>query len=191
MARRHTGRRRGRPRLAQARRRATTRAGRRGEVVIDGGTEELRRRKRLATTRVDVEMNAAGTLFGRGYLDAQQYDTLALIALWLQRAARAWGGRDGSCEGLWATIIGAMTATGFVAAPITANAAWGLADAARRQLMRACRELDGSRDLIIGLAEGRTPPLVVHVLEGRLSAADENQLALLRIGLDRIALRAG
>jgi hypothetical protein len=36
-----------------------------------------------------------------------------------------------------------------------------------------CRELEGSRDLIIGLAEGKILPLVVHVLEGRMSDEDE------------------
>jgi hypothetical protein len=49
---------------------------------------------------------------------------------------------------------------------------WGLADAARR-LPRVCAELEGSRDLIVGLAEGKIPPLVVHVLEGRMSDEDE------------------
>jgi hypothetical protein len=56
---------------------------------------------------------------------------------------------------------------------VTADAGWGLADAARRRLARVCRELDGSRDLIIGLAEGKIPPLVVHVLEGPMSDEDE------------------
>jgi hypothetical protein len=52
-----------------------------------------------------------------------------------------------------------------------------------------CRELDGSRDLIIGLAEGRVPPLVVHILKGPLSDEDEDELARLREGLDRIGRR--
>jgi hypothetical protein len=60
-----------------------------------------------------------------------------------------------------------------------------------------CRELDDSRDLVIGIAENRASPLIVHALEGRLSDEDADKLALLRIGLDRIgrtqqkALRAG
>jgi hypothetical protein len=54
-----------------------------------------------------------------------------------------------------------------------------------------CRELEGSRDLIIGLAEGKIPPLVVHVLEGRISAEDEADLVRLREGLDLIGRRGG
>jgi hypothetical protein len=56
--------RRGRPRLANAKRRQTTVAGRRGVPVIDRGTNELRSRKRRLTTREDLEVNAVGILYG-------------------------------------------------------------------------------------------------------------------------------
>jgi hypothetical protein len=55
---------------------------------------------------------------------------------------------------------------------------------ARRQLVRALRQLDGSRDLVIDLAEGRAPPVVLHVLERRLLRQDEAELDRLRAGLD-------
>ena len=48
------------------------------------------------------------------------------------------------------------------------------ADAARTRLAR----LDGSRDLVIALAEGRVPPLVIHAVENRLTADDEVELGL-------------
>jgi hypothetical protein len=82
--------RRGRPRQANARRRATTLAGR--AAPPDEGTPQLRRRKIRATSRPDLEIDSIGVLFGRGHLDAQQYDALGLISAWLRRAALAWGG---------------------------------------------------------------------------------------------------
>jgi hypothetical protein len=61
--------------------------------------------------------------------------------------------------------------------------------APRRRLLRPCCTLDGSRDLVIGLAKGRVPPLVQHVLEQRLDRADEAALVTLRAALDAIASR--
>jgi hypothetical protein len=48
------------------------------------------------------------------------------------------------------------------------------------------RQLDGSRDLVLALAEGRCPPIVIHVIEGRITGADEKTLDRLRQGLDAI-----
>jgi hypothetical protein len=45
------------------------------------------------------------------------------------------------------------------------------------------RRVTGSR---IELAEGRVPPLVVRVLDGRLTCRDREALARLRDGLDRM-----
>jgi hypothetical protein len=133
------------------------------------------------TTRPDVEINGAGVLYGRGQITAQQYDTLGLIVLWLQRLARSWGGLGG-CEGLWMSIIGAMVPTGFVRPPD--SAASGLADGARRQLLRALSRLDGSRNLVIALAENRAPPVVLRAIEDRLTRADKIALERLRQSLD-------
>ena len=74
--------RRGRPLKANAQRRQTTTAGRRGIDVVDKGTTELRAHMRRTTTREDVEMNGAGILFGHGHLDAEQHQTLADFTLW-------------------------------------------------------------------------------------------------------------
>jgi hypothetical protein len=62
--------RRGRPRTANARRRATTVAGRR--VPDDTGTPQLRSRKVRATTRADLEINGLGILYGRSLIDSEQ-----------------------------------------------------------------------------------------------------------------------
>src|SRR6267143_3146325 len=102
---------RGRPRRANAKRRQTTVAGRRGEA--DTGTEELRCRKRRVTGREDLELTGAAVLFGHDLLDRQQFDTLGTITELLQRVARAWGGRDGNVTGLWQAITAAMISTGY------------------------------------------------------------------------------
>ena len=176
---------RGRPRRANAKRRQTTVAGRRGEA--DTGTEELRRRKRRVTGREDLELTGAAVLFGHDLLDRQQFDTLGLITGLLQRLAVGWGG-TGGVSGLWLSITGALVRTGYTPVPGT-DGGFAPAVRARRQLVRALRQLDGSRDLVIDLAEGRAPPVVLHVLERRLLRQDEAELDRLRAGLDGIAGR--
>jgi hypothetical protein len=176
--------RRGRPRKADGKRRPTTLAGRAPDR--DEGTTELRRRKVRVTSRPDLEINGIGVLFGRGYLDTEQYDTLGSVVLWLERLARGWGG-TGGCYALWLTITGALVPTAFVR-PQNATVA-GLADNARRQLVRALQRLDGNRELVIALAEGQAPPLVLRAIEDRLTSTDQEELVRLRDGLDHLAGR--
>jgi hypothetical protein len=106
--------RRGRPRKPDAQRRRTTLAGRR--PPSDPGTDELRRRKRAATGREDLEVNGAAVLYGHDLLDRAQYDTLGTVTELLQRVGRAWGQRDGNLNGLWEAITGALTGTSFAPA---------------------------------------------------------------------------
>jgi hypothetical protein len=174
--------RRGRPRKATARRRATTVAGRR--APDDLGTPELRLRKVRATTRDNLEINGVGVLYGRGLIDAEEYDTLGTIVIWLQRLARGWAGAGG-VHGLWTTIIGAATPTPGYVRPVN-DVASGLADGARRQLVRALNRLDGSRSLVVSLAEGQVPALVLRVLDGKTTPADKVELERLRVSLDDI-----
>jgi len=180
--RRKTGRKRGRPYNPNARRHRTDRAGRRGEV--DRGSERLRSNKRLLTGREDLPLDPAGVLLGRELIDHQQYSTLSLITDWLQRAARAWGGKDGSVHGLWNTILAALTLTTGAPGQVPPGA-----DNARYRLARALQRLDGSRDLVVALAEGRTPPLIIRAVERCLTREDEADLSRLRAGLDRLARR--
>jgi hypothetical protein len=177
--------RRGRPRKAGARRRATTLAGR--APPLDLGTDELRRRKRhIAAGREDLELNGAGVLLAYEHLNRQKFDTLGTITQMLQRVARAWGGRDGNVTGLWMAITSALIATGYAPTPV-GDGGFGLADGARRRLQRVCRSLDGSRALVIELAEGKVPELVLHVLDHALTRADTAALERLRQSLDDIA----
>jgi hypothetical protein len=75
------------PRQAQAKRRATTTAGR--APAPDLGSATLRAKKRRVTGREDLELTGAAVLFGRGHLDQEQYETLATVTELLQRVARA------------------------------------------------------------------------------------------------------
>jgi hypothetical protein len=104
------------------------------------------------------------------------------LLAWLQQAARAWGITNGSVTGLWSTIAAAATRMGSTVATTPTGS-----DDARRRLARALSRLNGSRELVVELAEGRLPPLVVHVLEGELTVRDQEQLTRLRFGLDRMA----
>jgi hypothetical protein len=82
--------------------------------------------------------------------------------------------------------------TGFAPVPVpVGDGNYSLADGARRRLEQACRRLDGSRALVIELAEGKIPEIVVHVIERRLTVADAEALERLRQGLDAIEPIAG
>jgi len=171
MARKKTGRRRGRPYNPNARRHQTTRAGRRGE--IDRGSERLRAKKRAATSREDIELTAPGVLYGHGHLDRFQYDALAFVTELLRRISRSFG-RDASPAGVWAAIIAAASRTAPSMPPIIGD--YGARDA----LARICRQLDGSRDLVLALAEERRlPAIVLRAVEQRLTPGDLARLELL------------
>ena len=175
---------RGRPRQAKARRRETTRAGR--SSAPDKGTPQLRHRKRQATGgREDLEATPIATLFGYGLIDATQHDTLARIGEGLRRLAQSLGPKTDSVTGLWQALTGAATsAQGRVPDAVRPGA-----DHARHVVARLTRKLNGSYTLVMELAANRAPSLVMHALEGRLTAADHGDLALLRSNLDRVAGR--
>jgi hypothetical protein len=183
MARRRRLDRRGRPRPAKAKRRQTTVSGRQSE--LDKGTAQLRRKKRLTTTREDLEISPIAALFGRGLLDATQHDTLARIAEGLRQLARNLGPKTDGVAGLWQALTGAATsAQGRVPDAVRFGA-----DHARYVVTRLLRRLDGSRELVLRLSENRPTPLVIRALESRLTRADEIDLDRLRHDLDRVAGR--
>jgi hypothetical protein len=43
----------------------------------------LRAKKRAVTRHENLELNPAAALFGHGAIDAMQFETLALLGLWL------------------------------------------------------------------------------------------------------------
>jgi hypothetical protein len=180
---RHAG---GRKFDPNARRRSTTRRGRRGEDDRDYGSPLLRARKLAATSRDDVEMTPAGVLYGHGHLDRYEYDTLGRVTELLQRTARSFG-RGVSPAGIWNAILGALIKTTPGFEPIIGD------HGARRQLEQICRRLDGSKDLVIELAsEGPLPLICLRVLARRLTPRDLVQLESLRKSLDGVTtLRSG
>jgi hypothetical protein len=107
VARKRTGRRRGRPRKANAKRRQTTRYGRKnGHALIDHGTAELRTRKLTMTQRPDLELTPLGVLTGNGLIDEDELIALKLVETWLGRARRARSLRhNASVHGLWETLL--------------------------------------------------------------------------------------
>jgi hypothetical protein len=130
--------------------------------------------------REDVELTGPGILFGHEHLDRYQYDTLGYVTLLLRRVACGFG-RDASPAGVWAAIVAAASRTPPGAPVIIGD--YG----ARDRLARICQRLDGSRDLVLELAEeGRMPPICVRAAEHRLTPRDVIQLELLRKGLDGI-----
>jgi len=142
---------RGRPYSPFSRRNQTDRAGRRGEV--DRGSPRLRARKLLVTTRDDIEMTGPGILCGHDLLDRHQYDTLGHVTLLLRRIARSFG-RDASPAGVWAALLAAASRTPPGAPAVIGD--YG----ARDTLARICRRLDGSRDLVLELAEEGPMPSI-------------------------------
>jgi hypothetical protein len=110
MARR---RHRGRPRKAQAKRRATTSAARR--PITDLGSPELRIRKihvaNGATAPVEL-IDVIGVLAANELIIEEELVALRLVADWLARAAFAFGLPQASPSGLWKTLIAQAGRTG-------------------------------------------------------------------------------
>ena len=181
--RRHGGGRRYDP---HAKRRFTTRFGRKhGYELADRGSELLRQKKRELISREDVEMTPAGVLYGLGHLDREQYDKLGCVTGLLRRIARGFG-RDASPAGLWLALVAAASRTRPSMPTIAGDRG------ARDALTWICRRLDGSRELVLELAtETVLPPICLRAAERRLTPRDAVQIELLRRGLDTIpALRS-
>ena len=176
-SRRFRSQKRGRPKKAPNRDR---------RPAPDYGTTELRSKKLATVRRVDLELTGIDILFGRGLIDAEQRDQLGEVAELLRILARHLGPKPNATSALWTAILGAALRGGNAGMPSSVGPA---ADYARFRLERICRRLDGSRALIIALAEDRRPPLIVHILAGRLDDQDLDDLERLRSGLDALGRR--
>jgi hypothetical protein len=96
----------GRPRKAQAKRRATTTEGRRPET--DLGSPELIVRKAAVTngSAAPVELvDVAGILCAHEMIAIEELAALRLLASWLAQFRRGFGLREASVTGLWAALL--------------------------------------------------------------------------------------
>jgi hypothetical protein len=139
MARIKSHRRRGRPRKLHAKRRATTRIGRRtGYDPVDEGSPELVARKKIAAngSGAVVELtDHVGILAAHGLVDVDGLMTLRTVAIWFDRVRVGHGLHDGAgTAGLWAQIVSGARG-GRMTAPITAKAERTRAD---RSWARIC-----------------------------------------------------
>jgi hypothetical protein len=109
--------RRGRPQKADAKRRATTVAGRRPDV--DHGSPELVRRKVAVAngSAAPVELvDVVGVLFANELITDEELVVLRMLADWLRRLRVALGLRQASPGGLWVAITSG-TGIGTIAMP--------------------------------------------------------------------------
>jgi hypothetical protein len=147
----------------------------------DLGTPELRAMKRRLTRNPDLELTSIDVLFGRGLIDAEQRDVLGEVASTVRMLAYNLGPVPEAVARIWRQLTGAMIPAGQGGA----QGVGPVADIARRRMRRILSRLNGSRDLVLALADGRrVPRLVEHVLAGRLDYADLAALERLRCALD-------
>jgi hypothetical protein len=136
------------------------------------------------TSRADGELSPLGILWGRSLIDPVEFSKLNFVALLLQQVARSMG-RGVSPSHLWNSIPGAAVALpAGQPQPIIGDRG------ARSELVRICRTLNGSKALILDIAEDRMPPLVIRAAEMRLRAADRVTLEGLRHDLADMKLPA-
>lgn len=94
---------RGRPRKLEAKRRATTRAGRARET--DLGTDEVRRLRRVLNGREDLAADPLSALFARDLIDKHQYDAARRYAALTEIMRHGWGLQEGSVADLYRRMI--------------------------------------------------------------------------------------
>jgi hypothetical protein len=149
---------------------------------VDHGTPQLRGRKFRATKRDDIELTGPGILYGHGHLDRHQYDQLGEVAVTLQLLAKNLGPRPNAVANLWRAIVGAGIGAAYSGVPSSIGE---LAGIARTRLERMLSRLDGSRDLVIAVAESRPLPLIERVLEGAITDADPCHIGTITVAARR------
>lgn len=116
-------RKRGRPRKANAKGRATTRIGwRTGRDPVDLGTEELMARKKIAAngSGAAVELvDYPAILLAHHPISQEDQMMLATVATWLDRVRRARNLSSTSVGGLWGAILSGQGSSRKWTVPIT------------------------------------------------------------------------
>jgi hypothetical protein len=182
VSRKRTGRKRGRPCKANARRNETTRRGRAGNPFIDRGTDQLRLRKLAIAGREDVDVtDAIAVLLARGIISAEEAIVLRTIEITLNtmRPAR-FGKSDLSVGGLWAALQSGQRLRAW-AIPVS-NGRRTPADAAWARLCRlhnhflVAGQLD-QLDAIMNIVEGRAGDLIARIARPRKTIDQARELA--------------
>jgi hypothetical protein len=115
-------------------------------------------------------------------IDRRQFDTVSFIASLLRPEAR---GRGLPVAGLWAQVLGSGIKTPFASTIVVVGD-----ERATRALEAICQPCNGSRSLLVALANGEAPPVVARALGRQMIATDYIALAELRRNLDHIRLPA-
>jgi hypothetical protein len=165
-------RKRGRPPKPNARRRETTRAGRRGEAQPDEGTRELRRHRRRATGTTALPADSLGVLFGRGLITTAEYNAARDVGELLATARRGLGLASGGCGSFWMAILSGGRIGGRANGDAATEWALRLLDRLRARIADQL-----TADLVFAVAGGEIPRAVTT----------PDGLALLRSGLDCVA----
>jgi hypothetical protein len=166
--------RRGRPKKASAKRRATTLAGR--APFLDLGTDELIKRKaRVANGSAEaVELrDVPGILAAHDLITAEELTQLRELGVWLRALARAYRIGQASPGGLWDALTSGAGFTGWFAPPATD----GSKSPADRAAVRLAELFQHFAELRVQLA------LVLRVASAEGCPADTAALAELRAGL--------
>ena len=129
--------RRGRPRKAGSRYRATTAAGRRPIEIVDLGTPELRAQREAATSRRDLPNDLLGALYGRALIDLDGYNAGLAVAGLVRTVRLSLGLTEASAAAQWRNILSAHAGGTMT---LLAGSHSG-AEGARRILARIKREL--------------------------------------------------
>jgi hypothetical protein len=100
----------------------------------------------------------------------------------LRVLARYLGPKPDPIQALWTAIVGAAIRSNSG----TPSSIGPLADMATWRLRGVLGRLNGSRDLVVALAENRVIPLIEHILSGDVTEADLADLGRLRVELDSL-----
>lgn len=183
MSRRKSGRKRGRPRQEHARRRETTRAGRRGNPFIDRGTDQLRIRKLAIAGRENIDLSdTIGILAARGIINAEETIVLRVLQISLDTVRRGRGlTADMSVNSLWAALQAGGHRSNAWPTP-TNDGRRSPADAALERLTMVRNaffvvgKLD-QLDAIMNIVEGRAADLIMQITKPQKTFAEARALA--------------
>jgi hypothetical protein len=152
---------RGRKSNPNAKRRQTTRAGRRADP--DAVVQLAKRRRARLTLRADLEPTPLGVLLGRNVISRQQYDAAlyyaALVAIW----RKAFGLSDGSVEPMYRRFLAGQVDGNTGAGDATVRT---VADLAAREISRFDSLLSvPARDVVRAIGDGTWLPCVATLVQ--------------------------